>query len=48
MVHLVYTGHSTLATGGFWLESLLNLEIDDCWKWESEFYECFVGLRFDD
>lgn len=48
MVHFVYTGHSLHRQWRLWLESLLKLEIDDVWKWESEFYECFVGLSFND
>lgn len=30
LVHLVYTGHLLYWQWGFWLESLLNLETDDC------------------
>lgn len=48
MVHLVYTGHPLYWQWKLWLESLLNLEIDGCSKWESQLYECFVGLSFND
>lgn len=42
------TGRAFYWQWKLWLESLLNLETDDYWELESEFYECFVGLSFND
>ena len=47
LAHLGYAGHLLHWQWRLWLESLLDLEIDD-WGLESEFYECFVAFSFND
>lgn len=46
MIHLVHTGHSLYWQQRLWLEDLLNLETDEFGELESDFYESFVSLSF--